>query len=133
MSRIRWQFSEEEISIIRTKHKKSQLYFALQLKHYESSMSFIDDITSLSSKTVYVVAKKLGLSVQLKPLSKKTQTIYRHEIRKHFQSKAISAVDEQLIKNWLIDIVFPHESLSIDQIKERVSDFLIKQKIESPS
>jgi len=96
-------------------------------------MSFIDDITSLSSKTVYVVAKKLGLSVQLKPLSKKTQTIYRHEIRKHFQSKAISAVDEQLIKNWLIDIVFPHESLSIDQIKERVSDFLIKQKIESPS
>lgn len=133
MSRIRWQFTEEEISIIRTKHKKSQLYFALQLKHYANSMSFIEDITSLSSKTVYVVAKKLGLPVQLKPLSKKTQAIYRHEIRNYFQSKAISAADEQLIKNWLINIVFPHESLSIDQLKERVSDFLIKQKVESPS
>ena len=43
MSRIRWQFTEGEISIIKTKHKKSQLYFALQLKHYANSMSFIED------------------------------------------------------------------------------------------
>jgi hypothetical protein len=41
MSRIRWQFTEEEFSIVRTKHKKSQLYFTLQLKHYEHSMEFI--------------------------------------------------------------------------------------------
>jgi len=130
MSRIRWQFTEEELSLARTKYKKSQLYFALQLKHYEHSMEFIEDITSLSTKTIYAVAKKLELPSQLKPLSNKTQAIYRQEIREYFQSKAVSAGDELLIKNWLTDTVFPHESLGMEQLKERASDFLIKHKVE---
>lgn len=133
MSRIRWQFTEEELSLARTKYKKSQLYFALQLKHYEHSMEFIEDITNLSTKTIYAVAKKLQLPTQLKPLSNKTQAIYRQEIREYFQSKAVSAGDELLIKNWLIDTVFPHESLGMEQLKERASDFLIKHKVESLS
>ena len=35
MSRIRWQFTEEELSLARTKYKKSQLYFARQLRYYK--------------------------------------------------------------------------------------------------
>lgn len=129
----RWQFTDEELTILQSKHTKNRLYFALQFKHYEINMAFFQNKEDISIKIVYKVAKRLGLSPQIKPLPKKTQATYCQEIRDYFQSRATSQKDDELIRNWLFDAVFPQETLTLEQLKERVADFLIKQKIESPS
>ncbi|MGC1181956.1 DUF4158 domain-containing protein [Legionella sp.] len=133
MTRSRWQFNDEELTLLQTKHTKNRLYFALQLKHYEIHMAFFQNIENISTKIVYKVAKNLDLSPQIKPLPKKTQVTYCQEIRNYFQSRAISQKDDVLVKNWLFDTVFPQETLNLEQLKERVTDFLVKQKIERPS
>lgn len=130
MTRIRWQFSSEELVLLNTKHKKGQLYFALQLKYYETHMEFFQSVESLSAKTIYKIAKKLELPTQIESLSKKTQVTYRQDIRNYFQSKAVSTDDEILIKTWLLNTIFPQETLSLEQLKERVAKFLLEQKIE---
>lgn len=131
--RIQWRFSEEELALFKTKKPKGQLYFALQFKYYEVHMDFCDSIENLSAKTIYKVAKSLGLSGKIQPLSQKTYATYRSEIRAYFQSKSASASDEILIKDWLVSNVFPQEVLSPEQLKDRVTQFLIQQKIEPMS
>ena len=131
MTRIKWHFNDEELALFETKHAKNRLYFALQFKYYEKHMTFLDGISSLSTKTIYRTAKKLEIPAKIKPFSKKTQATYWQEIRDYFQSRVGNAGDELLIKNWLIETVFPQETLSHEQLKERVAEFLVKQKIES--
>lgn len=133
MTRSRWQFNDEELALFQTKHKKNRLCFALQFKYYEIHKAFFQNIENISTKIVYKVAKKLDLSPQIKPLPKKTQATYCQEIRDYFQSRAVSQKDDELIKNWLFYTVFHQETLTLEQLKERVTDYLIKQKIESPS
>ena len=133
MTRSRWQFNDEELALFQTKHKKNRLCFALQFKYYEIHKAFFQNIENISTKIVYKVAKKLDLSPQIKPLPKKTQATYCQEIRDCFQSRAVSQKDDELIKNLLFYTVFPQETLTLEQLKERVTDYLIKQKIESPS
>lgn len=128
MTRIKWHFNDEELALFETRHTKNRLYFALQFKYYEKHMTFLDGISSLFTKTIYRAAKKLGIPAKIKPFSKKTQATYWQEIRDYFQSRAANADDELLIKNWLIETVFPQETLSHEQLKEQVAEFLIKQK-----
>jgi TnpA family transposase len=129
-SRIQWQFSQEQLALIETKHKKNRLYYALQLKYYETHLRFFNDSSALSSKTVYQVARTLGVSGKIKPIPPKTNATYRQEIRDYFQTHVISAKDESTIKNWLLESVFPQEYLSLSQLKEKVIGFLNTQKIE---
>ena len=100
MTRSQWQFNDEELALLQTKHTKNRLYFALQFKHYETHMAFFQNIENMSTKIVYKVAKKLDLSPQIKPLPKKTQATYYQEIRDYFQSRAVSQKDGKLVKNW---------------------------------
>lgn len=133
MIRIQWQFSESEIALLKTKHKKNRLYFALQLKYYQFHHEFLGGLHQLSPKTICNVSKKLKLSPKVNPVSSRIQAIYRQSIREHFQFKAVEKQDEKRIRHFLMNTVFPKESLNIESLKERIYGFLEQEKIEFPS
>lgn len=130
-SRIRWQFSEEQIQIINTKSRKNRLYFAIQLKYYESKMAFCEDIKSFSSHTISKISKMLEVPSKLNHLSLKTIGIYRKEIRNYFQTRKLNQKEELLLKNWLVEEVFSLGSLHIEGLKEKAILFLKSKKIEN--
>jgi len=129
--RIRWYFTPEQLKLIEDKHKRNRLYYALQLKYYETHLRFFKDTSAISSKTTYQVARTLGLPGNIKSIPPKTSATYRQEIRDFLQTKVISAADEESIKTWLLQVVFPQESLTLNQLKEKVFDFLRTKKIET--
>lgn len=133
-TRTRWVFQDEQIKLIRTKSRKNQLYFAVQLKHYEAHLVFCEDPSSISSQTLSKISKMLGLpSSRIQHLSSKTSAIYRQEIRDYYQSHKINEQDEVLLTNWLLRDVFPTELSNIDQLKEKTLLFMKSYKIERMS
>ena len=132
-SRIRWLFQEDQLNLIKTKNRKNQLYFAVQLKYYETHLTFCEDISSISTHTLSKISEKLGISSKIRHLSLKTITTYRYEIRAYFQSHKISTQEQAILTDWLLKEVFPHESLNMDQLKEKTFLFMKTQKIEKIS
>ncbi|AIL13645.1 hypothetical protein IM40_09370 (plasmid) [Candidatus Paracaedimonas acanthamoebae] len=129
-SRIRWLFQEDQLNLIKTKSRKNQLYFAVQLKYYETNLIFCEDVASISTHTLSKVSKKLEISSKIQSLSSKTSATYRHEIRTYFQSHKMSDREETLLVDWLLKEVFPNESFNMDQLKEKTLLFMKAQKIE---
>jgi len=132
-SRIRWLFHEDQLRLIKTKSRKNQLYFAVQLKYYETHLTFCEDIASVSTHTLSKISKKLGISSKIQHLSPKTSVTYRQEIRSYFQSHKINTREQTLLTDWLLKEVFPHESLNMDQLREKTLLFMKAQKIEKIS
>ncbi len=133
MKRIRWKYSEEELALINTKYAKNRLYFALQLKYYETHLEFFTAKSQLSSKVVAKVASLLNVSANFTVSEKKSYVLYRKEIREYCDSKVIGKADEKRISDWLTVDVLPHEALTIEQLKEKVFTFLKSHKIDSYS
>lgn len=133
MKRIRWKYNEEERALINAKYAKNRLYFALQLKYYETHLEFFTIKNQISHKAAANVAKHLGLSVDFTATEKRIYTAYRKEIREYCDSRSINKADENRIKKWLTEDVFPHETLTIEQLKEKTISFLKGQKIEAYS
>ncbi|MCH9715749.1 MAG: DUF4158 domain-containing protein, partial [Gammaproteobacteria bacterium] len=134
-SKLNWSLTDEQVELIRTKQNPQQLYFALLLKYYEHEHSFFEKNSEIPQRAIKVISKQLDCSSKILNQSTPNRTIerYRSEIRDYFHSRAISQEDAALIKNWLFDTVFPQEALNLEQLKERVSAFLITKKIEQPS
>src|SRR5688500_8061700 len=132
-SRIRWTFLADQIRLIRTKSRKNQLYFAVQLKHYETHLKFCGEPSSISSHTLSKIAKMLNLPSRIRHLSPKTSASYRQEIREYYQSHKVNEQDEALLVTWLITEILPKESPHIDQLKEKALLFMTSQKIEKMS
>ncbi|MBT4735558.1 MAG: Tn3 family transposase, partial [Candidatus Marinimicrobia bacterium] len=132
--RVRWQYNEEQLALVKTKQRRNQLYYALQLKYYETHLTFCSDIARLSHRTVQKVATLLSVKPQYcKAISAKTGASYRQEIRQFFASQMLALKHEGEIKQWLIDTVFPSETLTLSQLKQKTLVFLKEQKIEPPS
>ena len=130
--RICWQFSGEQLILIGNKALNNRLYYAIQLKYYETYLSFCPDLTKLSKNTIYKVATLLNVSSKSnRILSPKTSSSYRQEIRQYFESKVLSAKHEELVKNWLINSTLPKEYLSLEQLKEKAKLLLKQKKIEA--
>ncbi|MBA3537620.1 MAG: Tn3 family transposase [Tatlockia sp.] len=129
-----WFLTEKQVELVKIKNASQRLYFALLLKFYEHHYLFFETLSDIPQRAIKIISKQLDLSPKLLNQSVTSRTIerYRAEIRDYFQSRAVSQKDEESIKNWLFDTVFPQETLNLEQLKERVSDFLIKQKIERP-
>lgn len=134
-TKFSWLLTDKQVELVKTKNTFKRLYFALLFKFYEHHHSFFEIPSDVPQRAIKIISKQLELSPKLLNQSVTSRTIerYRSEIRDYFQSRAISQKDEELIKNWLFDTVFPQETLNLEQLKERVSDFLIEQKIERPS
>lgn len=131
MKKISWQWSESQITKIKKKPKKSQLYYALQWKYYEIHASFFLDYACLSSKVISKAIKLLGLSKRSSLPSERTQASYREVIRENFQFRTPNTEDETRIRTWLLDEVLPRETLNIATLKEKVIAFLRNQNTES--
>ena len=134
-TKFSWLLTDKQVELVKIKNTSKRLYFALLLKFYEYHQSFFEIPSDVPQRAIKIISKQLALSPKLLNQSVTSRTIerYRSEIRNYFQSRAISHNDEKLIKNWLFGTVFPQETLNLEQLKDRVSDFLIKQKIERPS
>jgi TnpA family transposase len=130
--RINWQFSDEEMTLIQTKHGRHQLYYALQLKYYQTHLTFCKEVSKLSSKTIAKVAKQLGVRATVSStLSSKAASNYRQEIRHHIQGSPVRREHEQQLNDWLISTVLPKEVLTIEQLIQKAQTFLQENKIES--
>ena len=88
----------------------------------------------IPQKAIKLICKQL-ITFKLSKQSVSTRTVerYRAKIRDYFQSRRLQHKDEVHIKNWLFNTVFPQESLNLEQLKERIREFLTQQKIECPS
>ncbi len=134
-SKLNWSLMDNQIELVRIRKPTHQLYFALLLKFYEHYHSFFEVFSEIPQRAIKIISKQLDLPPKLLNQSVANRTIerYRAEIRDYFQFRTIGQKDEESIRNWLFDTIFPQETLSLEQLKERVSDFLVKQKIERPS
>lgn len=133
MKRIRWHYNENELALVNAKYTKNRLYFALQLKYYETHLKFFTVKNQLSHKAITKVANLLGLTPEFTLTDKKIYAAYRKEIRDYYNRRKISKADEQRIKHWLTVEVLPHELLTIDQLKEKVFAFLKAHHIDAYS
>lgn len=127
--------TDEQLELIPSKNKTHRLYFALLLKFYEHHNEFFETFAAVPQQAIKIISKQLNVSVKssVKSIPLRTFERYRAEIRDFFQSRSISQQDEERIKTWLSNVVLPQESLDLEQLKARVSDFLVKQKIECPN
>jgi TnpA family transposase len=135
-TRFSWQLTEDQLKLVNTKNISQRLFFAFLFKYYEYQHCFFDSPTDIPKRATKTIIKQLEIpSSQLfcKSVSQRTLERYRAEIRVYFQSRAIRQKDEQEIKAWLIKTVLPKETINDESLKERVSQFLIQQKIECPS
>ncbi|HAU0368096.1 TPA: Tn3 family transposase [Legionella pneumophila] len=130
-----WFLTDKQVELVKKKNTSQRLYFALLLKFYEHHHSFCEKPSDILQRAIKIISRQLNLSPKLMNQSVTSRTIerYRSEIREYFQSRAVSKKDEESIKRWLFDTVFPQETLSLEQLKERMSDFIITQKMELPS
>lgn len=130
--RIRWKFSNEQLILIGKKALNNRLYYAIQLKYYETYLNFCNDLSKLSKNTIYKVASLLDVPTNSnRVLSPKTSSNYRQEIREYFEGKVVSAEHEELVKDWLIGSILPKEYLGLDQLIEKSRNLLKQRKIEA--
>lgn len=135
-TRFSWHLTGDQLKLVNTKNVSQRLYFSLLFKFYEYQHCFFQSPADIPKRAVKIIRKQLDIpSSQLfcKSISDRTIERYRAEIRDYFQSRTIRQKDEEDIRNWLINTVLPQETLNIEPLKERVSQFLMKQKIECPS
>jgi Domain of unknown function (DUF4158) len=135
-TRFSWQLTREQLELVNCKNVSQRLYFALLLKFYEYQHCFLPSLAEIPKSAIKVIKKQLELPVSklfCKAIPDRTLERYRNEIREYFQSRSIRQKDEDNISSWLINTVLPQETLSIEALKERLSQFLIKQKIERPT
>lgn len=135
VNKSKWHITDEQFELINVINLDSRLYFALQLKFYEHYHSFFESFADIPQKAIKLICKQLNITFKLSKQSVSTRTVerYRAKIRDYFQSRRLQHKDEVHIKNWLFNTVFPQESLNLEQLKERIREFLTQQKIECPS
>ncbi len=135
VNKSKWHITDEQFELINVINLNSRLYFSLQLKFYEHYHTFFESFADIPKNAIKLICKQLKLPFKLSKQSVSTRTVerYRAKIRDYFQSRKLHHEDEVHIKNWLFNTVFPQESLNLEQLKERISEFLTQQRIESPS
>ena len=135
VNKSKWHITDEQFELINVINLNSRLYFSLQLKFYEHYHTFFESFADIPKNAINLICKQLKLPFKLSKQSVSTRTIerYRAKIRDYFQSRKLHHEDEIHIKNWLFNTVFPQEYLNIEQLKERISEFLTQQRIECPS
>jgi len=135
VNKSKWHITDEQFELINVINLNSRLYFSLQLKFYEHYHTFFESFADIPKNAINLICKQLKLPFKLSKQSVSTRTIerYRAKIRDYFQSRKLHHEDEIHVKNWLFNTVFPQEYLNIEQLKERISEFLTQQRIECPS
>ena len=130
MVRVSWGFSDDQLLLIKSKQKANRLYYALQLKYYESKSEFFHSKSQISSKVIYNVAKKFGVSANFSLQEKRIYRSYKSEIKNIFKAHEIDALDKKQIEKWLMQTILPRESLTIDQLKEKIVSFSKTNRIK---
>lgn len=108
-SKLNWSLMDNQIELVRIRKPTHQLYFALLLKFYEHYHSFFEVFSEIPQRAIKIISKQLDLPPKLLNQSVANRTIerYRAEIRDYFQFRTIGQKDEESIRNWLFDTIFP--------------------------
>ena len=126
-----FDFTQEEIGFIRTRHSSKQLAFALLFKYYQKSHQFINDLTKLPAYLVNQVASQLNIPPVICDISSRTYGNYISLIRKYFKTSFSKKAHYKELEMWIKDALLPSHHLAEEEIKNQALQYLKEKGIES--
>lgn len=127
----KWILSDSQLALVKTKKLSHRLFFALLLKYYEFYSQFFTHHSEVHWKAKSAIARQLSLTKKInKDLPYRTFKRYKNDIRNYFQSLGLTRENEICIKNWICEEILPKEEPNQNQLLEKTTAFMRKEKIE---
>ena len=133
MGRLNSRFDQKLILLIKAKHKKYRLFYALYIKYYELHGVFFSEIPKFSNNFIDKLSGIFEVPRKIYTPSAKALNEYRSEVRAYYDTSSITAEHESLIKAYVFQILPLQRNFDVEPLKIKVFAYLKQNKIESPS
>lgn len=125
----------EETRLVKTKHARNHLPFAIQLKLYQNTGHFPSTINEIPEIPLHYLADQLEADVSGildYELSGRIGARHRREILNFRGISRVLATDKHAFSDWLINTLYPHGSDPADAT-EAVFGWFQQRKVECPA
>jgi TnpA family transposase len=133
MARYSSDVPKELFDLASDKPYKYRLFFVLYLKHYQRCNEFFTNLPKFSRSLLISISARLDVKTQINIPSDKTLHNYRQEIRDYSKTQVLSSEHNKLVSDYIIELMHSHKTFRNEHIKNKVYDFLYKNKIEKVS
>lgn len=123
-------FTPNEIQLIMKRQKSNRLIFALLLKSYRNTHTFIKGFNTISDAIISEIAKKINVTAEINTVSERTYDNFYSIIREYLRTSHSTKEHYTELKKWITNSLLSNKNLTEDQIKLLSVSYLKTRGIE---